>query len=127
MVKQKVYCGHDIPVADCTEHWPLMCDVTGYTIERRAIEWALGSDTGTSSNTLCAFMLGVKRDDYSMPPFDKHDRGRCIRLLRLIPEWLPRLPDLAEANPGGMGGEPDEVNNANWSEQIKLILQEGGF
>jgi hypothetical protein len=135
VVKQKVYCGHDIPGADCTEHWPLMCEVTGYTIERRAIEWALGNDTGTSSQTLCAFMLGInatngcRGNGASYPPSDADDRSRCIRLLKLIPEWLPRLPELAEANPGG-NWNPEQPNTpvkSSWEYQIPLILKEGGF
>lgn len=126
-MKQPIKCAHAMPISECRDHWIEFCEMTGNTIEQRAIKWALSRHTGTSSQTLCAFMLGIERDDYSLPPFDVHDRARCIRLLKLIPEWLPRLPELAAANPGGMGGEPDEVNNANWSEQIKLILQEGGF
>lgn len=97
------------------------------TIERRALEWLLGDETGTSSKTLCSFMLGVPRNTYMQPPFDKYDRGRCIRLLQLMPEWVPRLHEIAEANPGGFGGEPNEVNDANWSQQVKLIIEEGGF
>ena len=127
MAVREIQCSHGLPISDCLEHWVEFCEMVGDTVEVRAIKWLLSDDTGTSSKTLCSFMLNVPRKGYAMPPFDKSDRGRCIRLLKLIPEWLPRLPELAAANPGGMGGEPDEVNNANWSEQIKLILQEGGF
>lgn len=126
-MKQQIKCAHGMPISECREHWVEFCAIVGDTPIERALRWSLSDYTGTSSQTLCAFMLGIKRDAHDMPPFDKSDRARCIKLLRLIPEWLPRLPELAEANPGGMGGEPSEVNNANWSEQIKLILQEGGF
>lgn len=102
---------------------------------KRAMQWALSDDTGTSSKTLCAFMLGMNQTNgcrgwgASYPPSDADDRGRCIRLLKLIPEWLPRLPELAEANPGGNYDpeHPDKPVKSSWAYQIPLILQEGGF
>lgn len=127
-MKQPVKCSHQIPIRDCIEHWPEFCEITGDTVERRALHWALGNDTGTSSETLAAFMLGMERGGWSSPPSDAADRGRCIRLLKLIPEWLPRLPELAAANPGAphtVNGETD--HNHTWAYEIPLILQEGGF
>lgn len=39
-------------------------------------------------------MQGVK-PDYASPPSDPSDFGRCYRLLKLIPEWRPRLSEVA--------------------------------
>lgn len=43
-------------------------------------------------------------------PSDVADRGRCIRLLQLMPEWTQRLYEM-EKYPG-------------WHDQIVLILAE---
>lgn len=100
------------------------------SIERRAIEWALGNDTGISSMAICGYMLGIE-GVRTTPPADAADRARCIRLLKLIPEWLPRLHQMAGAIP------PERVNvysaggfsikEYGWSTQVPLIMEEGGF
>lgn len=101
------------------------------SIERRALRWALTSgDTGISSEALCAFMLGIE-GGRTTPPADAADRGRCIRLLELIPEWIPRLHEMAEqiepveANVFGSGGMRTETYS--WAKQVPLIIKEGGF
>jgi len=97
------------------------------TIERRAIEWALGDDTGSSSEALCRFMLGISPSG-GMPPSDAGDRGRCIRLLKLIPEWIPRLKELNGAvAPDILVMDQHGVHRkkAGWAEQIPLIISEG--
>lgn len=128
MPKQSIKCAHDLPISECREHWIEFCEITGNTIEKRALQWLLSGDTGTSSETLCAFMLGLERGHYSSYPADAADRGRCIGLLKLIPEWLPRLTALAAAEPGRPHTVNGEVNHHyGWTEQIPLILQEGGF
>ena len=63
------------------------------TIERRALQWLLGQDTGASSHCLCATMLDLPARDNSWPR-DGGDLGRCLRLLDLIPEWKPRLAEM---------------------------------
>lgn len=99
------------------------------TITTRALLWLFGDDTGSSSKTLCAHMLGVKPVRNSIPS-DAADRGRCIRLLQLIPEWQSRLDEMAELpaqrnmimGAGGMRAETE-----TWADQIPLIRREGGF
>lgn len=79
--------------------------------ERELIEWATGDDTGSSSKYLCRFMLGlVKTSIEERSPYDADDRGRCIRLLNLKPEWWNRLDELS--------------NYPGWKEQIPLIRKE---
>lgn len=66
-------------------------------VERRALEWALCGQTGISSEAIARHMVGLPlraaRNDW---PSDPSDLGRCIRLLDLIPEWRPRLGEMAE-------------------------------
>lgn len=68
-------------------------------IRDRALEWALGDDTGTSSKALMRVMLGQKLNSGYCYPHDGQDLGRCVRLLDKIPEWRLRLPEMKEVGP----------------------------
>lgn len=102
----------------------------GKIIEARAMYWALSGDTGISSETLARHMTGIGNTGFRAgPPSDADDRGRCIRLLELIPEWIPRLPELAKddkpqesivINRSGM-----HTQTNGWAAQIPLIIKEG--
>lgn len=100
-------------------------DITG-----RALFWALAGDTGISSEAIAAHMAGYP-NSRMMPPSDAADRGRCIRLLELIPEWIVRLPEMAKydkqkqddgfvVNSSGISAYSN-----SWSKQIPLIMHEG--
>lgn len=65
----------------------------------RAHAWIVSRDTGASSKTLWARMMGARRDDPSHP-WDPDDLGRCLRLLELIPEWKPRIREMAGVSLG---------------------------
>lgn len=111
---------------------PAICH--GKPIEQRALFWALSGDTGSSSEALCAYMTSNPSGKwYAGPPSDMADRGRCIRLLELIPEWIPRLPEMATmdkkpANEGIVISSAGISTYSNsWAEQIPLIMQEGKF
>ncbi len=71
----------------------------GASLEMRAAAWLLSGDTGTSSETICAAMLGIEidRGHRSLPdvPRDMGDFGRCHRLLAAFPEWRSRLSEVA--------------------------------
>ena len=73
-------------------------------------EWLLSDDTGMSSKAICAWMLDIN-SDLTSSPSDKWDRGRCIRLLKLMPEWISRLDEM-------------KTMNDSWPEQIELIKEE---
>ena len=100
------------------------------TVEKylKIIEWATGDDTGASSNALCRFMLGLTNRAASFDcPSDADDRGRCIRLLNLIPEWWDRLDEMAilpSVNVNVFTGKGIEVREQGWKEQIPLIRKE---
>lgn len=62
-------------------------------MDQRAAAWIAGHDTGVSSKTIWATMMGVK-PRWSSHPHDAADLGRCLRLLEVIPEWIPRMPEM---------------------------------
>jgi len=68
------------------------------SIEKRALLWALGHDTGSSSKAMARILAGEKVRDAAYPS-DGGDLGRCLRLLEAIPEWKARLGDVAAASP----------------------------
>ncbi len=116
---------HKGHIADC----PACYDRNGNIkpLKNRVIEWFLSGNTGVSSETLCAYMLGFKRVKYQSPPSDASDRWRCIQLLNTVPEWWERLDELAEAEPGRPHTVNGETNHKyGWREQIPLIKKEAG-
>lgn len=92
----------------------------------KLLKWAISDDTGSSSISLLKFMLGFK-DNRNASPMDSGDRGRCIRLLNLMPEWWDRLDELSEKpstqsivfSKNGL-----DVEDHGWKEQIPLIKKE---
>ena len=99
------------------------------SIQKRANAWLLGDDTGMSSKMLAAHMLGLK-PARNTPPTDASDRGRCIRLLEIIPEWIERLdemkkyPDVVCTYLTGHSLNVMERRNEGWSHQVELIKTE---
>lgn len=111
---------------------PAQCH--GKNIERRALFWALAGDTGVSSEAIARHMTGGEGGKFGMmPPSDADDRGRCIRLLELIPEWLPRLKEMAQfydkekSDDFVINSSGISAYHNSWSRQIPLIIQEGKF
>lgn len=103
------------------------------SVLQRAIKWATGSDTGISSEALCCYMTTgtVNRPRWNAPS-DAADRGRCIRLLKLIPEWVDRLDEMKKLDVGTVsvnGADPIPISEyeQSWTQQIPLIRKEGGF
>lgn len=68
------------------------------SITDRANAWIVGGDTGLSSKTLWAVMMGQKPPRPSHP-LDNGDLGRCTRLLNAVPEWRPRIKEMAGVSP----------------------------
>lgn len=95
--------------------------------------WALHGSTGSSSLSIAQHMAtGLSS---GMPPSDKDDRSRCIKLLELVPEWLPRLNEMKQYDaPADKKQDAFVINSSginaydnSWSKQIPLIAQEGNF
>lgn len=108
---------------------PALCH--NKSVEYRALFWALSDDTGSSSKALCRFMMKYPSGRFELPPSDSADRGRCIRLLELIPEWIPRLQELAtQTKPREtmvISSSGISAVRSGWAEQIPLILKEGNL
>lgn len=88
--------------------------------ERIAARWLLSQDVGVSSMAICAHMLGEKTDDTGYP-HDPSDLGRCIRLLKLFPQWESRIPEMSKYGPGWAGLV------AQWQTIVDLYHNEGGL
>lgn len=79
------------------------------TVEQRAMEWIAYGETGISSKTIWAVMLGLADPSKrSSPydwcyPYDPSDFNRCRKLLELIPEWRERLHEVAAMFPEWKG------------------------
>lgn len=78
------------------------------SIHQRAAEWIIRGETGASSETIWAVMMGAVTDENLSaacfsPPRDPSDFRRCRLLLELIPEWRPRLGEVADLFPEWSG------------------------
>lgn len=62
-------------------------------VDRRALIWLAGGDSGMSSEAIVHHMLGMECD--GSYPHDPADLGRCLRMLELFPEWKPRIAEMA--------------------------------
>jgi len=90
------------------------------TIEMRAIRWLGGDDTGLSSKAILNHMLGVRDADQSYP-VDPSDLGRCLRMLRLFPEFKGRMVEMARY------GLAWESLSKKWQELELLMINEVGI
>lgn len=102
----------------------------GKSPQYRALFWALHYSTGMSSKSIAQHMATGVSD--GRPPSDADDRSRCIRLLELVPEYIPRLKEMLKYDAPDKKPEGFVISNSgisaydnSWSKQIPLILQEG--
>lgn len=80
-------------------------------------EWILSDDTGISSCTIWGVMM-MAPNDWTSPPWDPADFGRCFRLLEHFPEWRSRLPEVARVYPMWTGLVRE------WAELERLYREE---
>lgn len=72
------------------------------TKEGDPMAWLVNGDTGISSKTIWSIMMGREIKDpyfHASPPSDPSDFGRCYRLLKVMPSWRERLPEISEKYP----------------------------
>jgi len=67
-------------------------------------EWIVNGEVGVSSKTIWAVMMGVVTGKQECnwrhdTPKDPDDFKRCHKLIMAIPEWRPRLPEVAAVFP----------------------------
>lgn len=91
----------------------------GERLERRALLWLAGGDSGMSSKAICHHMLGMKCD--RSYPLDPSDLGRCLRMLELFPEWKARIGEMASYSPQWAGLA------ARWDELAAMMADEVGI
>jgi hypothetical protein len=90
------------------------------TPRQKALEWIVGDDTGISSETIWATMMGVKRS-YRSHPHDPSDIGRCFRLLKLVPSWRRRLSEMRRVSPAW------RALVKHWDELERMMDEEVGI
>lgn len=69
------------------------------SVEARALRWAGEGDVGISSKAIMRMMTGNEQRDWYCYPLDPQDFARCLALLDMIPEWRPRLGEMAKVGP----------------------------
>lgn len=78
---------------DCPKKWSAP-DVTGKSIEYRKKFWLLHGERGMSSIAIFHVMDRTFDKQMTAHPHDPADFKRCYGLLKLIPEWKERLPEM---------------------------------
>ncbi len=73
------------------------------TAEGDPIAWLTNGDTGNSSKAIWGVMMGRDvsggRAGWTTTPADPQDFGRCYRLLKVMPSWRARMPEVAACYP----------------------------
>jgi len=77
----------------------------------KLVNWFINGDVGSSSESIVVHMLNLGMKN--TPPYDKWDRERCVKLLKLFPKWQKRLDEM-------------EVYK-DWKEQLLFIKLELGI
>lgn len=114
-------CVQALEQADCPLGYDVSMPGAGSTIEQRATKWLRDGQVGMSSRAIHDHMLGlVSRDGFSHP-HDPDDLNRCLLLLDLIPEWKPRMGEMAQHGPHWA------ALAANWESIAEAFLREAGL
>ena len=66
-------------------------------LSKAVVTWLLGKNVGVSSQTIVAYM--EKTEYNGSHPWDPHDFGRCLGLLKIAPKYKKRLKDMADLSP----------------------------
>ena len=89
------------------------------SIEKRAAWWIERGEVGTSSQTIWCVLAGGYPPGWGCDvPRDPDDFRRCHLLLTLIPEWSPRIGEVAERFPWF------KPFSDRWGEFTKLFIEE---
>lgn len=90
------------------------------SLEQRAQNWIVNGRVGSSSRTIWAHMMGATESRKSYP-HDPDDLNRCLLLLDLIPEWAPRMAEMAQHGPQWKGLAE------RWDEITDCFIAEAGL
>ena len=74
-------------------------------LSEAARKWLMDGERGTSSNTIFRTLAGIKPEpeDWSSHPHDPADLRRCRLLLEQVPEFAPRIVEMAAVSPQWAG------------------------
>ena len=100
---------------------------TGKSIRHRLAEWHGGADTGMSSRAIATVIsMGGWTGEKLAYPHDPADLGRCLRLLRLIPEWKPRMVLMRVTDPvwAAMVDRWDDLEKS-MTEEVGIFWEKG--
>lgn len=88
----------------------------------KARQWCKSGERGLSSETICEFFTGWPLASAKWAagrhPTDPSDFGRCKALLDAVPEWRPRIGELAALSPVWA------ALVAQWDEIETLFIEE---
>lgn len=87
-------CVEALEKAGCPLGYDTGLDRPG-TVEQRASNWIVNGQVGMSSRAIYCHMMGLADKRGFCTPLDPDDLNRCLLLLDLIPEWKPRMHEMA--------------------------------
>jgi hypothetical protein len=91
------------------------------TVAERAQGWILNGQVGMSAKAIYCQMTGNTDKDRWNYPHDPDDLNRCLLLLDLIPEWKPRMIEMAQRGPAWKGlAENWESISATFIDEVGL-------
>jgi hypothetical protein len=64
-------------------------------LNQRVANWIVNGRVGSSSKAIWLHMTGTPTEGEYSHPYDPDDLNRCLLLLDLIPEWKPRMSEMA--------------------------------
>lgn len=126
-VSQKKFeqaCVEALEKAGCALGYDTTMPGADKSIEERANKWIVDGRVGQSSKAIWSHMMGVAGagDRFGVRyPLDPDDLNRCLLLLDLIPEWAPRMAEMAKYNTQWAGLAK------NWGEIAECFLNEVGL
>lgn len=70
-------------------------------VKKQWMDWLASGDTGVSSETMFSAITGVPVRSHGIP-YDIDDIGRCVRMLRRLPDLRPQLSKVIAKHKGWM-------------------------
>ena len=65
-------------------------------MEKKIIKWFVTGNIGSSSKAIVAQLMGIyAKRNWGDHPHDSGDFGRCYKLLEAVPEFKPRIKEMA--------------------------------
>jgi len=94
--------------------------------ELRAARWAASSDTGVSSLAILGVMTGAPPRGRFCYPHDSGDLGRCLGLLKAVPEYRSRLDEMRAVGPewSALVDHWPELERMHASDSLRKVLYE---